>query len=308
MPGFFTRPSFRMRASRCAFGLSMQRGTSVAPCMRSMSQHMVSYSISVAVDGAQSRKFAPASACAFVRSMMRASLWSAIACLMEGIAPLIFSQIRTRFTEKEEAAESLTLYSIGNYFSFIMKNYFQYDTRALNLKLVPNAAIAEALFSGDADVAIADDTYLQVDPKVGLKRIPILSEQLLLMIPHGHELCGRSTVDITDLADYPIMRLNTNFWLDEIAAANHVKLNLPWSVDSQTWTYYWGSYMGNVPLCFDTSASFVTHNMIKARKRRCEIAKVTGNSTRRMLYLWYFEKNEERLEIFLNCVRMSFLQ
>lgn len=220
----------------------------------------------------------------------------------------IFSQIRTRFTEKEEAAESLTLYSIGNYFSFIMKNYFQYDTRALNLKLVPNAAIAEALFSGDADVAIADDTYLQVDPKVGLKRIPILSEQLLLMIPHGHELCGRSTVDITELADYPIMRLNTNFWLDEIAAANHVKLNLPWSVDSQTWTYYWGSYMGNVPLCFDTSASFVTHNMIKARKRRCEIAKVTGNSTRRMLYLWYFEKNEERLEIFLNCVRMSFLQ
>lgn len=220
----------------------------------------------------------------------------------------IFSQIRTRFTEKEEAAESLTLYSIGNYFSFIMKNYFQYDTRALNLKLVPNAAIAEALFSGDADVAIADDTYLQVDPKVGLKRIPILSEQLLLMIPHGHELCGRSTVDITELADYPIMRLNTNFWLDEIAAANHVKLNLPWSVDSQTWTYYWGSYMGNVPLCFDTSASFVTHNMIKARKRRCEIVKVTGNSTRRMLYLWYFEKNEERLEIFLNCVRMSFLQ
>ncbi len=220
----------------------------------------------------------------------------------------IFSQIRTRFTEKEEAAESLTLYSIGNYFSFIMKNYFQYDTRALNLKLVPNAAIAEALFSGDADVAIADDTYLQVDPKVGLKRIPILSEQLLLMIPHGHELCGRSTVDITELADYPIMRLNTNFWLDEIAAANHVKLNLPWSVDSQTWTYYWGSYMGNVPLCFDTSASFVTHNMIKARKRRCEIAKVTGNSARRMLYLWYFEKNEERLEIFLNCVRMSFLQ
>lgn len=220
----------------------------------------------------------------------------------------IFSQIRTRFTEKEEAAESLTLYSIGNYFSFIMKNYFQYDTRALNLKLVPNAAIAEALFSGDADVAIADDTYLQVDPKVGLKRIPILSEQLLLMIPHGHELCGRSAVDITELADYPIMRLNTNFWLDEIAAANHVKLNLPWSVDSQTWTYYWGSYMGNVPLCFDTSASFVTHNMIKARKRRCEIAKVTGNSTKRMLYLWYFEKNEERLEIFLNCVRMSFLQ
>lgn len=220
----------------------------------------------------------------------------------------VFAQIQARFSKKEEASESLTLYSIGNFFSFIMKNYFQYDTRALNLKLVPNAAIADALFSGDADAAIADDSCLQFDPKIGLKRIPVLSEQLLLMIPHGHELAGRSTIDISELADYPIMHLNTNFWLDEIAAANHVKLNLPWSVDSQTWNYYWGSYMGNLPLCFDTSASFITHNMIRARKRRCEIAKVTGHNTRRMLYLWYFEKNEQRLALFLDCVRMSFQQ
>mgnify|MGYP004531519389 FL=1 len=220
----------------------------------------------------------------------------------------IMDQIQTRFAQKDDADDSLTLYSIGNYFSFIMKNYFQYDTRALNLKLVPSAEIASALFSSDADVAIADDMYLQLDPKIGLKRIPILNEQLLLMVPHEHELAGRKSVELAELPQYPIMRLNTNFWIEELEESNHVKLNLPWSVDSATWNYYWGSYMGTIPLCFDTSASFVTHNMIRARKRRCEIVKVLGHNTKRMLYLWYFEKNEERLGKFLNCVRVSFLQ
>ena len=40
----------------------------------------------------------------------------------------IMEQIQARFAQKEEAGESLSLYSIGNYFSFIMKNYFQYAT------------------------------------------------------------------------------------------------------------------------------------------------------------------------------------
>lgn len=220
----------------------------------------------------------------------------------------IMTQIQARFAQKDDADASLSLYSIGNYFSFIMRNYFQYDTRALNLKLVPGAEVSAALFSGDADVAIADDAYLQVDSKIGLKRIPILNEQLLLMVPHGHELADRKTVELTELAAYPIMRLNTNFWIEELEASNHVKLNLPWTVDSTTWNYYWGSYMGSIPLCFDTSASFLTHNMIRARKRRCEIVKVLGHNTSRMLYLWYFEKNEQQLETFLNCVRASFLQ
>lgn len=122
------------------------------------------------------------------------------------------------------------------------------------------------------------------------------------------ELAGRKSVELAELPQYQIMRLNTNFWIEELEEANHVKLNLPWSVDSTTWNYYWGSYMGEIPLCFDTSASFVTHSMIRARKRRCEIVKVLGHNTNRMLYLWYFEKNEQRLETFLNCVRTSFLQ
>jgi len=218
----------------------------------------------------------------------------------------IFGQIRERFTPQDEPPENLSLYSIGNYFSFIMKDYFHYDTRPLSLQVVTGAQIVEALFSGDADVAIADDRYLEPSPKLGLKRIPILSEQLLLMIPRDHPLSGRKSVDIAELAGYPIMRLNTNTWLEEIVALNHVDLNLSWSVDTVTWNYYWSNYTSDIPLSFDTSASFMTHEILRVRQRRCDIAKVEGKGTNRMLYLWYFEKNENRLEKFLECVRHSF--
>ena len=71
----------------------MQSGTSVTLWITSMSHTIVSYSISVEVLGAQSIKFAPASAWATARFLIRVSFFSAMAFLIDGIAPLIFSPI-----------------------------------------------------------------------------------------------------------------------------------------------------------------------------------------------------------------------
>ena len=218
----------------------------------------------------------------------------------------IFAQINDRFLVRAASPEHLSLYSIGNYFSFIMKNYFQFETRPLNLKVVPNDQIMDALYGGDADAVVADDRFLTSNPGIGLKKIPILSEQLLLMVPKGHELSDLRRVNITDLTGYQIMRLDTNYWLEDIIRDNHVDLNLSWSVDSGPWNYYWSSYSGEVPLSFDTSASFVTQDALKSRRRRCSIVKVEGPGTNRMLYVWYFEKNEERLTDFLSGVKTAF--
>ena len=62
MPGLFTCPSSMIRASSWASGLSMHSLVSDAACITPMSQTMASYSSSVAVLGAQSRKSAPAAA------------------------------------------------------------------------------------------------------------------------------------------------------------------------------------------------------------------------------------------------------
>lgn len=90
-------------------------------------------------------------------------------------------------------------------------------------------------------------------------------------------------------------------------AGYSVTVKRVWSVDSETWHYYWNNCSDEIPLCFDTSASFVTQEMRKTRLRKCNIAQVDGINTRRMLYLWYFEKNAEKLKHFFSCVKVSFL-
>ena len=187
-----------------------------------------------------------------------------------------------------------------------MKNYFLYDTQPVNLKILPEKELEEALLSNEADVVIADDRCLQPQDSLGLKHIPILSEQLLLLVPKDHELADQRRVNLADLQKYSIMQLNTNIWLQKIIDLNSVELDLSWSVDSETWNYYWNSYSGDIPICFDTSASFVTHEALQARQKKCSILKVEGEYTNRMLYLWYFDKNEKMLETFLHCVKLAF--
>ena len=188
-----------------------------------------------------------------------------------------------------------------------MKNYFQLNKQPVNLKILPEKELLEKLFEDEADAIIADDRYIQPNPDLGLKRIPILSEQMLLLVPKNHELASRKSIHIRELTEYSIMQLNTNLWLSEIAKLNNVNLQLSWSVDSETWNYYWNSYSDDIPLCFDTSASFVTHDHLQARLQKCSILQVQGEYTNRMLYLWYFVQKESDLKDFLECVHNSFI-
>lgn len=219
----------------------------------------------------------------------------------------LFQKIEHRFQELNQAVHPLKVYAIGNYFSFIMKNYFQNNTQPINLKILPEKALLEALFEQEADAVIADDRYIQPNPDMGLKQIPILSEQMFLMVPKNHELARRKRIHIRELEPYSIMQLNTNLWLPEITKLNNVNLKLSWSVDSETWNYYWNNYEGEVPLAFDTSASFVTREQLQARLQKCAMIQVQGTYTNRMLFLWYFVQKEPVLKNFLECVRNSFV-
>ncbi len=218
----------------------------------------------------------------------------------------LFHQIKDRFGERKEKGNTLRIYSMGNYFSFLMKDYFQYDTQPVELKVLSSRDLIESLFSGDADAIIADDRMICPNLQIGLKRIPILFEQLLLMVPQDHDLAGRTHISIHELTEYKVMQHNMDTWLANIQAENEVSLNLSWSVDSETWNYYWSSYNGKIPLCFDSSSSFVVHEQLEARRRKCSILKVDGNYTSRMLYVWYFSQKEEALTDFLKCVKQCF--
>lgn len=95
----------------------------------------------------------------------------------------------------------------------------------------------QLLISGDADLIIADDMYLKESPSWGIRCIPIISEQLLLLVPHKHPLASRKTIDIHELENEQIMRQNTNNWLNRIKERNNLNLDTSWAVDLETWKY-----------------------------------------------------------------------
>ncbi|MCI2131594.1 MAG: LysR family transcriptional regulator [Eubacterium sp.] len=218
----------------------------------------------------------------------------------------LFKSIETRFQDIKDNEQSLRIAASGNYFSFVMKDYFLYDTKPLNLKFLEPKELFAALLDNAVDLIIGDEEYMNKERSQEVKRIPILQEQLLLMVPKDHELASKSHVTLKELENYRIMRASNNIWLYQILERNNVSLNLSWTLDSGTWNYYWTNYEGEIPLCFDTSASFVTHEQLQKRRQKCRILKVDGNYTTRMLYVWYLAEKETTLHSVLNSVKYFF--
>jgi DNA-binding transcriptional LysR family regulator len=221
----------------------------------------------------------------------------------------ILEQIEEDF--RQQPNRTLSICGVGNFFSFLLKDYFKDGMKPIRLNVVPDLSIPEILFSGDADVAVADDFYLKDDAKIGLRCIPVLSEQLLLSVPKSHHLAGRKSVKITDLENENIMHSTTsnetNNWLDKVLELNRVKVNWSMAIDSETWRYYMLNVSRDMPPCFESSSSFLTSREMQ-RMRNCRsLLKVEGVYTNRMIFVWYFENNKEFLAEFLHCVKNIYI-
>lgn len=219
----------------------------------------------------------------------------------------LFAQIEEEFRPQPQTERILSICGVGNFFSFILKDYFKDGMKPIKLKVVSDTLIPTMLFSGDADVAVADDYYLREDPKLGLKRIPILEERLLLSVPKNHHLAKYKSIRITDLENESIMRSTTsneiNNWLDKILELNAVSLNWSISLDSETWRYYLHSVSHEMPPCFDTSSSYLVSKEFQYTRNNRALIKVEGVYTGRMIYIWYFENNKKYLDEFLLCAK-----
>lgn len=221
----------------------------------------------------------------------------------------IFDNIAEDF--KPQSQRTLTICGIGSFFAFLLKDYFKDGMRPISLNVVTDTAIPEMLFNGYADVAVADDLYLKDDPKLGLRRIPILSEHLLLSVPRDHHLANRKSIKITELENENIMHSTTSDetynWLDKILELNKVRINWSISLDSETWKYYSRNISSEVPPCFESSSSFLTSQEMERVRSNRTLLKVDGIYTNRMIFIWYFENNKEFLSEFLHCAKNMYI-
>ena len=217
----------------------------------------------------------------------------------------IFKEITQHF--KQKSSRTLSICGVGNFYPFLLKDYFKDGMRPIKLNITRDVLIPKILFSGEADVAVADDYYLKDDEKTGLRRIPVLFEQLLLSVPKTHPLAGRKAVKINELENETILRLTTsnemNNWLDKIIELNKVRLNWSMTLDMDAWRYYMLHESEEMPPFFERSSSFLTaRDMLKSRNNR-SLLKVEGAYANRMIFIWYFENNKDFLDEFLQCVK-----
>jgi hypothetical protein len=149
------------------------------------------------------------------------------------------------------------------------------------------------------------------DPKIGLRHIPILNEQLLLSVPLNHHLANQRTIKITDLENKDIIHSTSpseiNNWLDKILGLNKIHMNWSMDLDSETWRYYMMNMNGDMPPYFESSSTYLTSREHQNAWNKRILLKVEGVYTSRMIFIWYLEKDKEFLSEFLQCAKNAYL-
>ena len=91
---------------------------------------------------------------------------------------------------------------------------FRAEHPGVRFRLVQSAtaAMRQQLERGEVDVCL---TALPLDG-TGLAWVPLLSEEILLAVPHGHRLAGRERIDLAEVADEPFISLKRGYDLRDL--------------------------------------------------------------------------------------------
>ena len=202
--------------------------------------------------------------------------------------------------------KTLKISSTGSFFSMFWIDFFKDGMKPVQFEIVNDAQIPTLLFHGDSDAVISDDSYLRASNNSRLLSIPLLKEQLFLVVPWGHELAGKQTLTITNLNNASVMRISNNHgvnqWVEQILERNHVRLNWTISLDMFTYRDFFSTGIEPLPHFSSSSLYFSSKRDSQDRNKQSYVP-VSGNYTQRMLYLWYLKENERYLYDLLNCIK-----
>ncbi|MDO5408924.1 MAG: LysR family transcriptional regulator [Lachnospiraceae bacterium] len=222
---------------------------------------------------------------------------------MEGL----LKQIDRAFASAED--RELFVYSICNFFSFIMENYFRESVRSIHYELVQNHSIPDLFFHKDADVVVSDDFFMKSKESDQVMKMPVLNEQLLLSVPAENPLAQKRSINIKELNGMSIMRTSdikgVNDWVEKILELNHVKVRWALTLDAESYHDLLASDLVR-PIIFESSSQYMSSKEYRRNSANRRSIKVTGEYTNRMISVWYNRAKQAYLEDFIRCIRESF--
>lgn len=208
------------------------------------------------------------------------------------VANTISDMITSTEQEFQSAVSSnLTIYSCDFFFHALLPSFTENIPDNLFLNVVPNKSIPSLMSGNHYISAICDDFYLK-SAKVGAENVIrrfLFQEDLYLSVRRDHPWAGRKTMDVTEIGSEPLFCYSSNSgfseWVDDMAAANNIKLHYALALDSAMSSMYQDAIP--YPRFFSSRVSW-DQNSIPVEKD--SFIKLTGEYTQRDICLWYPKK------------------
>lgn len=145
--------------------------------------------------------------------------------------------------------------------------------------------------TGDMDLLIADEHTLPAPPE-GYTRHLLYRQSLMLLIPAGHVLESRNSIDFAELQEYPLIGHanphSFNAWLNEIKVLNRCRLWEERNINFYSWCYE-GDFL--LPFLMNNFGVSTVWNVV----RKMKAIPVRGTYTQRDIFLYYRESQRDAL-------------
>ncbi len=164
------------------------------------------------------------------------------------------------------------------------------------ITLVRNRELSSVIGSGNADMIIADDRYINAELNHMTEKEFLYHQELLLSVDKGNPLAERDTIDVHELTHLQLLGrsnpLGFNDWLNEIRADNKVDFDEEVKIDNMTYfsereQLPWPYLMSSFGIRGENGRQYFS-----GRKN----IRVTGNYTERSIYIFYNSQNRKKLK------------
>ena len=199
----------------------------------------------------------------------------------------------------------IRLHSTGYYLPALLEGYYEEHISHLEMHVTPDENILNMLINHHADAVIADDYYLRHYATKDLDRIQLFQEQLVMVLPSGHNWFFRGWIPLKEIQAEPMLYIempaDTDSWIQEILKLNrctlNVKLRLETGLFNQMRDKLYYPYL-------ISSSAFINGKNDLYYKNRNKI-RVNGLYTSRYIYLWFYKKNYKNLSHVIDTIKKN---
>ena len=199
--------------------------------------------------------------------------------------------------------------------AFLLSNYPQSDIKNVVLYNMDERTLLDNLTHGKIDIAVCDDYFMRdlnsrATPSRTQKisKFLICREQLGLLVGEDHPLYKRHFLKYEELQNVPLCVRIGNTAIKSWTRAIYEKTGFTFKIDFEIDDYSYNMLRDSIlyPEIVCTN-SVVDFNEMKQAKKKYKFIKIEDEYANRMVYMWYLQRNYDRVLPLINGLKAYYL-